>query len=125
MTEPVRDTGTAMATAPSSWIGTLRERPLHASLKRWYARPGDLTEVAVDGFVIDLVRRDLLIEVQTRGFSSVRHKVAALLDRGHHVRIVHPSLSIRGSSSSTATAACSVADGHRDMAARATPSPSW
>lgn len=63
---------------------------MHASLKRWYARPGDLTEVAVDGFVIDLVRGDLLIEVQTRGFSSVRHKVAALLDRGHRVRIVHP-----------------------------------
>ena len=26
-------------------IGTLREKPLHASLKRWYARAGDRTEV--------------------------------------------------------------------------------
>ena len=71
-------------------IGTLREKPLHASLKRWYARPGDGVEVPVDGFVIDLVREELLIEVQTRGFSSMKHKVTALLDLGHRVRIVHP-----------------------------------
>jgi len=71
-------------------IGTLREKPLHASLKRWYARPGDRIEVPVDRFVIDLVRDDLLIEVQTRGFSSMKQKLADLLDLGHHVRIVHP-----------------------------------
>lgn len=71
-------------------IGILREGPLHASLKRWYAKPGDLIEVPVDGFVIDLVRGDLLIEVQTRGFSSMKRKVTTLLDGGHRVRIVHP-----------------------------------
>jgi len=43
-----------MATANVPGIGTLRERPLHASLKRWYAEPDDRTEVAVDGYVIDL-----------------------------------------------------------------------
>lgn len=71
-------------------IGTLREKPLHASLKRWYALPGDRQEVPVDGFVIDLVRDDLLIEIQTRGFSSMKKKVSALLEAGHRVRIVHP-----------------------------------
>jgi len=71
-------------------IGTLREKPLHASLKRWYARPGDRVEVPVDRFVVDLVRDVLLIEVQTRGFSSMKQKLANLLDLGHHVRIVHP-----------------------------------
>jgi hypothetical protein len=81
-----------MATPIEPWIGTLRERPLHASLKRWYARPGDQVEVVVDGFVIDIVRGDLLIEVQTRGFSSVRHKLATLLARGHNLRMVHPIL---------------------------------
>ena len=79
-----------MATVSAPGIGTLRERPLHASLKRWYAEPGDRTEVAVDGYVIDLVRRDLLIEVQTRGLSSARHKVAALLRRGHRLRVISP-----------------------------------
>lgn len=71
-------------------IGTLREKPLHASLKQWYSRAGDGVEVPVDGFVIDLVREDLLIEVQTRGFSSIKQKVTTLLDLGHRVRIVHP-----------------------------------
>lgn len=71
-------------------IGTLREKPLHASLKRWYARPGDGIEVPVDGFVIDLVREDLLIEIQTRGFSSMKQKATALLDHGYRLRIVHP-----------------------------------
>lgn len=71
-------------------IGTLREKPLHASLKRWYSRTGDGVEVAVDGFVVDLVREDLLIEVQTRNFSSMKKKVTTLLNLGHRVRIVHP-----------------------------------
>ena len=71
-------------------IGTLREKPLHASLKRWYARAGDRVEVPVDGFVIDLVREDLLIEVQTRNFSSMKRKITTLLGLGHRVRVVHP-----------------------------------
>lgn len=71
-------------------IGTLREKPLHASLKDWYAQAGDLIEVPVDGYVIDIVRDDLLIEIQTRGFSSMKGKVEALLAAGHRLRIVHP-----------------------------------
>ncbi len=71
-------------------IGTLREKPLHASLKEWYERPGDLVECPVGGFVIDLVRGDLLIEIQTSGFSSMKRKVLSLLDTGHLLRIVHP-----------------------------------
>lgn len=71
-------------------IGTLREKHLHAALKRWYARPGDRFEVPVDGFVVDLVRGDQLIEVQTRGFSSMKRKAVALLGVGHRLRIVHP-----------------------------------
>lgn len=71
-------------------IGTLRERPLHASLKQWYAHPGDLVEQPVDRFVIDLIRNDLLIEIQTTSFSSMKRKVVALLDSGRRLRIVHP-----------------------------------
>jgi hypothetical protein len=77
-------------TSPSRHIGTLREKPLHASLKRWYADDGDAIEVPVSGYVIDLVRDGMLIEVQTRGFSSMRAKVRALLSLGHRLRIVHP-----------------------------------
>jgi hypothetical protein len=71
-------------------IGTLREKPLHAALKEWYREPDDRVEVPVDGFVIDLVRDDLLIEIQTRGFASMKTKAHTLLEKGHHLRIVHP-----------------------------------
>ena len=70
-------------------IGTLREDSLHAALKAWYAQPGDRLECEVDGYVIDLVRDDLLIEVQTGNFSSVRQKLASLLEN-HPIRLVYP-----------------------------------
>ena len=70
-------------------IGMLREKPLHASLKSWYAQAGDHVEQPVDGFVIDLVRDGLLIEVQTVGLSAMRPKLKSLLDLGHRLRIVH------------------------------------
>lgn len=78
-----------LATNPPH-IGTLREKSLHRSLKAWYFQDGDQVEVPVDGYVVDLVRGDLLIEIQTRGFSSMRSKLEALLDGGHRIRIVHP-----------------------------------
>jgi hypothetical protein len=70
-------------------VGTLGEKPLHAALKRWYAEDDDLIEEPVDGFVIDLVRDGLLIEIQSRGFSSMKRKLTQLLD-GHAVRLVYP-----------------------------------
>ena len=70
-------------------IGLLNEKALHASLKQWYARPGDRLEVAVDGFVIDIVRDDLLIEIQTRNFSSIKSKLTKLV-HCHRVRLVYP-----------------------------------
>lgn len=70
-------------------VGTLRERPLHADLKRWYAQDGDLFEQPLDGFVIDIVRPDLLIEIQTRSFTSMKRKLTSLLQH-HRVRVVHP-----------------------------------
>ncbi len=70
-------------------VGTLGEKPLHAALKRWYAEAGDRVEEPVDGFVIDLVRNGVLVEIQTRGFSSMKRKLAKLLER-HAVHVVHP-----------------------------------
>lgn len=72
-----------------SGIGLLNEKPLHASLKQWYARPGDRFEVAVDGFVIDIVRDDLLIEIQTGNFASIKPKLTSLV-RSHQVRLIYP-----------------------------------
>ena len=72
-----------------SRIGLLNEKPLHASLKQWYLRPGDRLEVPVDGFVIDIVRDDLLIEIQTRNFAAINSKLRTLT-RSYRVRLVYP-----------------------------------
>ena len=70
-------------------IGLLNERPLHASLKDWCARPGDRFEVPVEGYVVDIVREGRLVEIQTTGFSAIRAKLQALLE-DYSVRLVHP-----------------------------------
>jgi hypothetical protein len=70
-------------------IGLLNEKPLHAGLRQWYARPGDRFEVTVDGFVIDIVRGELLIEIQTGSFASIRSKLTTLV-QAHQVRLIHP-----------------------------------
>jgi len=70
-------------------IGSLNEKPLHAALKEWYRRDGDQVEAPVDGFVADLLRDGVLIEIQTRGFSAMRRKFDRLLD-AHRIRLVHP-----------------------------------
>ncbi|MCD1295523.1 hypothetical protein CUJ83_10985 [Methanocella sp. CWC-04] len=72
-----------------SKISTLNEKPLHEALKRWYAQTGDIFEVSVDGFVIDIVRGDLLVEIQTRNFSAIKRKLEKLLI-DHSVRLVYP-----------------------------------
>jgi hypothetical protein len=80
---------TAAERAPGERIGTLREGPLHAQLKRWYREPGDRVEQRVEGYVVDLVRGELLIEIQTGGFAPLRRKLDALT-REHRVRLVAP-----------------------------------
>jgi hypothetical protein len=76
-------------TTKTNGIGTLQETSLHASLKDWYAQPGDVLEVKVDGYIIDIVREDLLIEIQTRNFSALKRKLTRLVEQ-HPVRLVYP-----------------------------------
>ena len=74
---------------PSAGIGTLGEYSLHADLKRWYAQEGDRLEVNVDGFIVDVMRGELLVEIQTRNFSGIKRKLAQLADL-HPLRRVYP-----------------------------------
>jgi hypothetical protein len=67
----------------------MNEHSLHAEIKKWYSVPGDHLETKVDGFIIDIVRGSLLIEVQTRNFFAIKEKLTSLLDT-HRVRLVHP-----------------------------------
>jgi hypothetical protein len=73
----------------TSGINTFNEKSLHAALKRWYAQPDDRLEAAVDGYIIDLVRGEQLIEIQTGSVNKLKRKLAALA-RSHPVRLVYP-----------------------------------
>ena len=75
--------------AGGNGIGLLREKGLHAGIKAWYTEAGDAIEVRIGSHVVDIVRGDLLIEVQTGDFAHLRPKLAALL-AGHPVRVVYP-----------------------------------
>ncbi len=70
-------------------IGTLNEGPIHAALKASYAEPGDVLEASVDGYIVDILRGDLIIEIQTAGFSAIARKLRDLVAR-HRLRLVHP-----------------------------------
>ncbi len=74
---------------PGTHIGTLTEQSLHASLKQWLAEPGDALEQRVDGYQIDIVRGETLIEIQTANFGALKTKLAKLL-QNHKVLLVHP-----------------------------------
>jgi len=66
----------------------LGETSLHDEVKRWFSQPGDRMEEWVDGYLIDIVRGDRLIEIQTGNFSAIKAKLEDLVGR-HPVRLVH------------------------------------
>ena len=65
------------------------ETTLHQQLKAVYCDDPAHREVVVDGYRIDAVVDDELIEVQQAGLAAIRDKVRDLLG-SHHVRVVKP-----------------------------------
>lgn len=74
---------------PRGGIGLRSESSLHSSIREWYSVPGDRFEVRVGDFVVDIVRDGLLIEIQTKNFSSIRKKLRSLVKK-NNVRLVYP-----------------------------------
>jgi hypothetical protein len=70
-------------------LGCMTEQSLHNQLKGLYAGAEDQVEAQVDDYIIDIVRDNLLIEVQTGNFSAIKQKLYDLL-RAHKVRLVYP-----------------------------------
>ncbi|HEX2521314.1 MAG TPA: hypothetical protein VHP35_04250 [Terriglobia bacterium] len=70
-------------------IGLLNEKSLHSALKHWYAKPGDLLEFALDGYVVDILRGNHVIEIQTGSFSSIKRKMRDLSCR-YRVTLIYP-----------------------------------
>ena len=67
----------------------MTEQTLHEQLKEFYARETGEIESPLGDYKVDVVRGDLLIEIQTRSFSSIRDKLRDLA-QDNKVRLVHP-----------------------------------
>jgi len=72
-------------------INTFNEKELHNDIKRHLSTTGDLLEVPYKGFIIDIKRDNLLIEIQTKSLNALRKKLEKLLDI-NRIRVVHPIL---------------------------------
>jgi hypothetical protein len=67
----------------------MNEHTLHSAIKQWYSLPGDMHEVNIGGFVVDVVQGSLLVEIQTKNFSAAKRKLQRLVG-DHKVRLVYP-----------------------------------
>jgi hypothetical protein len=67
----------------------MNEFSLHSEIKNVYSLPGDQLEAKLDGYIIDILRENLIIEVQTKNFSALKKKIQALAEK-HKVRLVYP-----------------------------------
>ena len=67
----------------------MTEQTLHEQLKKYYARETGVVESSLGEYRVDVVKGDLLIEIQTRSFSSIRDKLGKLV-KSYNVRLVHP-----------------------------------
>ncbi len=85
----MRETEEKILILEQTGININNEKSLHSSIKQWYAVPGDRLEVKVDKYIIDLVREDSLIEIQTKNFSAIRNKLRDLIQY-NKVMLVHP-----------------------------------
>lgn len=70
-------------------IGTLKEKTLHAVLKSYIEPDESKHEKKVDGFVVDILEDDHIVEIQTRNFYGMKKKLGSLLDT-HKLTIVYP-----------------------------------
>ncbi len=70
-------------------IGTLKERTLHAMLKRHLCEDESCHEVTVGAYVADILCKDEIIEIQTRNFEKLKPKLKAFL-QNYTVTVVYP-----------------------------------
>jgi hypothetical protein len=57
----------------------MNEFSLHSEIKKWYSLPEDQFEVRLGNYIVDILRGDLIIEVQTKNFSAIRGKLETLI----------------------------------------------
>ncbi len=67
----------------------MTEHYLHSEIKRIYSLPGDVFEARLDNYVVDILRGELIIEIQTKNFSAIKEKLWTLI-KTHQIRVVYP-----------------------------------
>jgi len=67
----------------------MNEFSLHSEIKKIYSLPGDQFEVKIGNYIVDILRENLVIEVQTKNFSALKEKLQVLTEK-HQVRLVYP-----------------------------------
>ena len=67
----------------------MNEFSLHSEIKKAYSLPGDQFEVRLDNYIVDILRGNLAIEVQTKNFSALKEKLQTLTKK-YQVRLVYP-----------------------------------
>ncbi len=70
-------------------IGSVKESSLHAELKRLYSNTNTDHELNVCGFIVDVIKDDSIIEIQTGSFSKIKNKLSSLL-QDYKVKLVYP-----------------------------------
>jgi hypothetical protein len=78
----------------SGGIGTLNEHSLHAFLKETYEPDSTKREIKIGRYVADIENGGKIIEIQTRGFFSLKKKLAFFL-KEHDVTVVYPVAQIK------------------------------
>jgi hypothetical protein len=67
----------------------MKEHALHSQVKTLYALHGDQCEARVGRYIVDILRGDTIIEVQTKNFSALKEKIRILTIK-HPVKVVYP-----------------------------------
>ena len=67
----------------------MNEFSLHSEIKKVYSLPGDQFEVKLGNYIVDILRKNLVIEVQTKNFSALKIKLQVLTEK-YSVRLVYP-----------------------------------
>lgn len=70
-------------------IGTKKERTLHQYLKYYFCNDSIFHEQKCNGYIVDILKDDQIIEIQTSSFNAMRKKLETLL-KTHKITIVYP-----------------------------------
>ncbi len=69
-------------------INIQNEKGLHSQLKEYYAKDG-IMEFRCGKYIIDAMKDETLIEIQTKNFSSIKRKIFDLIEH-HKLVLVYP-----------------------------------